>query len=186
MGEVLVLDNVEIRRDSEGRYCLNDLHKAAGNEERHAPALWERQAGELISVLEKDTKSYVLSKVRGRTGGTYVCKELVYAYAMWISPAFNIKVIRAFDTLQTKGVAVADHAAEAILDDPFAFMEEMFTQAKALKAQRDALKAELEVTAPKALVFDNNVANQGENLNRFVRSLKGVNTVAIKGDLALL
>lgn len=92
---------VKINQDADGRYCLNDLHKAAGGELRHAPALWERQATELIGELAKDTKSYALSKKLGRNGGTYSAKELVYAYANWISPAFYLRVIRTFDAVVT-------------------------------------------------------------------------------------
>lgn len=95
----LVIAGVTVKQDAVGRYCLNDFHRAAGEEAKHAPALWERQAGELIDELQKDTNSYVLEKSRGRNGGTYAAKELVYAYAMWISARFQVKVIRAYDAM---------------------------------------------------------------------------------------
>ena len=87
---MLTIANTDIQQDKQGRFSLNDLHRAAGAELRHAPALWERQAGELIGELQKDTDSYVLTKARGRNGGTFVCKELVYAYAMWILSLIHI------------------------------------------------------------------------------------------------
>ena len=186
---LIVIEGLTIRQDAEGRYCLNDLHKASGGEEKDSPNRFTR-SDVFISLVNELTPEMAFAPYKsqrgGLTSGTYVVKELVYAYAMWISPAFNLKVIRAFDTLQTQGVAVADHAAEELLNDPFPFMEKLFAQAKILKAERDLLKAELNVAAPKARIFDTHVANHGENLTRFVRSLKGVNTSMVKSDLARL
>ncbi|WP_049294055.1 KilA-N domain-containing protein [Franconibacter helveticus] len=98
MNQLMVIDGVTVRRDPEGRYCLNDLHRAAGGERRHEPTLWRnlQQTGELVQLLS-DT-GIPVSVVKGGAGqGTFVCKELVYSYAMWISPEFNLKVIRTFD-----------------------------------------------------------------------------------------
>lgn len=96
----LVVADIAIRQDSHGRYCLNDLHKAAGEEQRHQPRYWlsNKQTTELVDELGDSGKA--LSVVRGGPGqGTYVVKQLVYAYAMWISPAFSLKVIRAYDAI---------------------------------------------------------------------------------------
>ena len=35
---------------------------------------------------------------------------------MWISPVFHLKVVRAFDTLQTQGLAVAELTPEMAFD----------------------------------------------------------------------
>jgi len=35
----LTISNTTIRQDAEGRYCLNDLHKAAGECNKHRPSI---------------------------------------------------------------------------------------------------------------------------------------------------
>nr|WP_267877706.1 KilA-N domain-containing protein [Duganella guangzhouensis] len=96
---------VNIRFDDVGRFSLNDLHKAAGGEVRHQPAQFLRldSTGALAKeMLSESDMQNPISVVRGGAGqGTFVCKELVYAYAMWISPKFHLQVIRTFDAVTT-------------------------------------------------------------------------------------
>jgi KilA-N domain len=108
-------------RQIDGLYSLNDLHKAAGSEAKHEPNNFIRtdQVKALIIELAKSADSRInsplntgnfnisIKTVRGAKGGTYVCKELVYAYAMWISAAFMLTVIRAFDSWQQAAPAPA-------------------------------------------------------------------------------
>lgn len=100
---LVTVSNVLIRQDQEGRYCLNDLHRAAGGEPKHKPSEWLRlqQAQEIIEELSKAGIPALVSNHGGKNPGTYVCKELVYSYAMWISAPFQVKVIRAYDAMVT-------------------------------------------------------------------------------------
>ena len=97
------IDGDVIHQDLYGRYCLNNLHHASGGERKNQPQyfLENKQTQDLVQALI-DTGIPVspVEVIRGGISqGTYVVKELVYAYAMWISPAFHLKVIRTFDTV---------------------------------------------------------------------------------------
>jgi hypothetical protein len=98
----LNISNIPVRQDQEGRYSLNDLHKASGNLAKHKPSeyLRNQQAKDLITEIELEAGIPAIKTIKGRgLTGTYAVKELVYAYAMWISPAFTLKVIHAYDSL---------------------------------------------------------------------------------------
>lgn len=127
----LTVADITVRQDDAGRYNLNDLHRAAGGEPRHRPSLWleNKQTRELIDELEGEAGNPALVSLHGgRSPGTFSCKELVYAYATWISPKFYLKVIRAYDQLQTEGVAVSESAAGDLLtSEPFTSSYLFFT-----------------------------------------------------------
>ena len=94
-------------RQLDGLFSLNDLHKASGGEEKHKPVWFLRreETKELVTEIEKVEKTHLFLKtIKGRHGGTYVCRELVYAYANWISPAFYLRMIRAFDAMLARPV----------------------------------------------------------------------------------
>ena len=107
------IDGMVVREVDGNLYNLNDLHKAAclagkADKDKHSPKYFMRsaQVSDLVAEIMKGAKSSPFKKVTGRSGGTYVCKELVYAYAMWVSPEFHLKVIQCFDSVVSKNPVV--------------------------------------------------------------------------------
>lgn len=104
----LMIAGIEIHQDHDGRFSLNDFHKAAGGEDRHRPSRWveNQQAQELAEEIGKAGIPALRVVKGGRAPGTYVCKELVYAYAMWVSPTFSLRVIRTFDSIAANDAVI--------------------------------------------------------------------------------
>jgi len=119
----VAIGNVQIHQRN-GLFNLNDLHKASGGEEKHQPAKFTRLDTTQALIAEISNSPDVancpdmgicIESRRGGNGGTYACRELVIAYAAWISAEFHLKVIRVFlDTV----APVQQHTLT--LDDPHA------------------------------------------------------------------
>lgn len=159
----LIIANTQIRRDPVGRYCLNDLHQASGGEKRNQPANWLRldKTQELIAECGKSEEGLLRSEEAplltindGFGNGTYAVKELVYAYAMWISASFHLHVIRAYDAMiQAAAPAAAvptgacDHRADQMVS-----AERIFRSAMRIgRAMRLRPRAAIERAAASAL-----------------------------------
>lgn len=185
----LAILGTTIRQDAEGRFCLNDCHKAAGGDAAKKPANFLRldTTKALIAEISRCSDasnadhgtcaelhtphkgacshmSTPSSDVRrpheGDTGksvsplevvndginnGTYAVKELVYAYAMWISPAFHLTVIRAFDALVTQGLhTMKPLTREQKIAEAFVLLHE----------DHEKSKEQISILAPKAEVAD--------------------------------
>ena len=96
----LIIGSTSVRQVG-GLFSLNDLHRAAGGEDRHQPAFFMRrdETQELIAEIcsaDPQIKASETVRGRGKAQGTYACRELVIAYAAWISAAFHLQVIRVF------------------------------------------------------------------------------------------
>ena len=103
-----------------GLYSLNDLHKAIGGSKKYKPANFMRleNTKNLIAEIERcsdvsiEAKSRAYKIIRGgeiQRQGTFVCRELVYSYAMWINTPFQLMVIRALDSMM-----VAENSFDAL------------------------------------------------------------------------
>lgn len=103
-------------RNINGLFSLNDLHKASGGSPKHRPGEFFRNEQTKALIAELAIADIpAIRKSAGRYGGTYACKELVIAYAAWISAAFHLKVIRVF--LSATAPMVAAPRIEPGLDD---------------------------------------------------------------------
>ncbi|UZA41309.1 KilA-N domain-containing protein [Moraxella bovis] len=97
----LIISNQAISQHN-GLFSLNDLHKVSGGAKKHEPYQFMRnqETKELIAEIESEKQiAYETVIGKGKNQGTFVCRELVYRYAMWISAKFSLMVIRAFDMM---------------------------------------------------------------------------------------
>jgi pyrrolidone-carboxylate peptidase len=137
--QAITLGNTTIHQDVHGRFCLNDLHHAAGGLPKHKPSEWLRsqQTKEIVDELSKAGIPALVSIKGGNARGSYACRELVYVYATWISPAFFVKVVRTYDALVT----------EKIAPQAPALPQGVFQTHEHYQAERARLEAELEKLA---------------------------------------
>lgn len=108
----LEISDASVRIDQEGRYCLNDLHRAAMRRGKaqisHKPSNFLRLPGtiKLINALKERCSPASIDPVASSKGGaknqqgTFVEKTLVYSYAMWVDAHFAIEVIETFDKVK--------------------------------------------------------------------------------------
>lgn len=117
MSTVITLAGVRVRRDSSGRYSLNDLHRAAVLRDKatatHRPGNFIKrpETQGLIRAIEKRCYAGSITSVsaikgNGEARGTFVLKPLVIAYAMWIDADFHLDVIEAFDANQSENISL--------------------------------------------------------------------------------
>lgn len=100
---MLVINNIEVSQNEDGLFSLNDLHKASGGSRKDEVNRFTRSKKFLSEVeflaLETDSQIWVVNKNNELDQGTYVCEDLVYSYAMWVSVEYKFTVIRAFKAL---------------------------------------------------------------------------------------
>ena len=193
----VVVDQTPIHQDEQGRFCVNDLHQSAGGLSKHRPSLWLRQQSvrELALEIERQGNDQgvefaaVFSQKGGAHPGTYVCRELVYAYAAWISPQFHLKVLRAYDAMMTSSAPIRSDGTSITVpnfNDPvvaaraWADEREMATRlANMVRAREQALQE----AAPAIEFFDSVQASEDTlSLGEFAK-LMGVGQNAFFAQL---
>lgn len=139
-----IIASVHITTDEEGRFNLNALHRASGEPDSKKPSEWLRgkQAQELIAELEAENpaiKSISTIKGRGVTG-TFASEEIAVSYAGWVSPAFQIKVNRAFISYR-KGNLVEKQNTPAIPQNFADALQLAANQARMIEGMKPKVEA---------------------------------------------
>ena len=171
------IDGAAIHHDRHGRFCLNDLHQASGAERKNQPQYFLDNVKTKDLVQELIDTGIPVSPVEvvrgGLNQGTYVVKQIVYAYAMWISAKFHLKVINSFDALinhrqqipQSFAAALqlaADQAKKIELDKPKVdYYDKIVVRDTLLNATQVAQKIGLSAITMNKLLDSFNVYSHG-------------------------
>ena len=109
-----------ITTDQAGRFCLNDLHKAAMASgkatDSHRPGNFLKSPGveAFAQILSDATNIASVETIRGGPRqGSYGVELIVLRYAAWIDPEFEVQVYKTFHSVAT-GQAPATPKPSAI------------------------------------------------------------------------
>jgi hypothetical protein len=101
----ITIGNIVVHQSHHNYYRINDIQKA-GNGSDFKEWFKNDYTKRLIKAIElKGGDLPPLYSITGRNGGTFVCKQLAYAYAHWISPEFYLLVIDTFDAVMNSSIA---------------------------------------------------------------------------------
>lgn len=105
----LTVNGVSVRVDSQGRYCLNDLHAAAvangeaTESQRPSVFLRSAQVKRFVKALEAKALKSASEQNQplrvtkgGEVTGAWAVEILAIRYAAWIKPEFEIDVYETF------------------------------------------------------------------------------------------
>jgi hypothetical protein len=159
----LIISGILVRIDGDGRYCLNDLHRASGGEKRHGPSYWLANAQTRALIDELATTGIPVVASEGAAGGTYVAKELVYAYAMWISPKFHLTVIRAYDDLVTR---TGSKSLSQSFQVPKTFPEALRLAAAMMEERDEAIRTKAEIGSRREATAMNTASQATKRANQ--------------------
>lgn len=130
-----------------------------------------------VAVNNANQRDLIEAK-RGNGGGTWAHPKLAVFFARWLDVKFAVFCDMVIDDILSKKAevtftpqATAPKIAKTHLDTARELVAALEEVAR--------LEEENKEMAPKAVVFDNCVALRQESLATFVRTLEGVNTMAI-------
>ncbi|MDR7938618.1 KilA-N domain-containing protein [Enterobacter soli] len=103
----VIVDGYQWTCNQDRMWNLNELHKELELSSAKEPGQW--RSG-VRTLLGQDANLHVAHG--GLTPGTWATEEAAIAYAMWVSPDFYLKVIRAFIALRNDKVSEAKALAQ--------------------------------------------------------------------------
>ncbi|PAV01663.1 DNA-binding protein [Arsenophonus sp. ENCA] len=116
MSKLVVIENTVVRQDAFGRYCLNDLHRAAVAQgkasESQRPSVFLRSEGinNFVQKVSEASNSASVNIIKGGLeSGSWANELVAIRYAAWIEPEFEVQVYEQFrDSVKSNNGALTD------------------------------------------------------------------------------
>ena len=99
----IVVFDTTVHVDSDGRFSLNDIHRAAmakgyaTKSQRPGAFLQSKDVARYVSELNENATIVAVKKIAGKTGGSYATRTLALRYAAWIDKSLETEVYRTIE-----------------------------------------------------------------------------------------